>query len=122
METNENEIIIPAYITDPEEQELFVLLRKAQDLMNKKHMGYALLTLSGDSAVALSFTGGCTNCLKLVLRKVFESNNEFLPIVIEALGMHFLDKARNSTDNADADDTKIQELIGHAQKNTSAGN
>jgi hypothetical protein len=113
METNEEEIIIPVYITDPEEQELFVLLKKVQILMNKRHMGYALLTLSGDSAVALSFTGGCTNCLKLALRKV---------IVIEALSMHFFDKACNSIDNTDSDDAKIQELIGHAKKNTPTGN
>ncbi|MBF0649153.1 hypothetical protein IR083_10005 [Dysgonomonas sp. GY75] len=106
METNEEEIIIPAHITDPEEREVYVLLRKAQILMSKKHMGYALITLSGDSAVALLFLGGCQNCLELALRKVFESDNKFLPIVTKALAMHFFDKGRNSTDNTDSDDAK----------------
>ena len=122
METNENEIIIPAYITDPEEREVFILLRKAQILMNKRHMGYALITLSGDSAIALSFLGGCQNCLELALRKVLESDNKFLPIVVKVLGMHFFDRANNSTDNTGSDDAKIQEPIRHAQKNSPAGN
>ncbi|MDR1718025.1 MAG: hypothetical protein LBS20_19485 [Prevotella sp.] len=115
-------IDIPESITDPEEREVFALLKKAQNLMDKKHVGYALLVLFDESKTGISFQGGCANCLERIIRTVFNVDNKFLSIVIKALSMHFFDKAHNSTDNTDSDDAKVQELIRHAFKNDPASN
>ncbi|GAB6120984.1 hypothetical protein [Dysgonomonas termitidis] len=123
METKEFEgIDIPEQITDPEEREVFALLKKAQNLMDKKHVGYALLVLFDESKIAISFQGDCQNCLERIIRKVLQIDNKFISIVIKALSMYFFDKAHNSTDNTDSDDAKVQELIRHAFKNDPAGN
>lgn len=112
MEEKEFEgIEIPEKITDPEERELFALLRKAQNIAIKKDIAFLVHTISLSAHTAISLAAGCPHCISIILNKALENDPKLSGILMDAL-------RRNQRNECNS----LEQLINHAKKNPSAGN